>query len=154
MATLEERKAFHEKVNDVFRNLTGEPGKRWARPDEPILHTLNDEKEEPHIFFHNTNYRTSRKYINLEKVKILREQALECVRSTGSARYHKCTEIMKRFQAAVRVSSNVDRGPLARKRDVGFVYHNNRLRELQQQAAELEIENPYPPPAKQATGGY
>lgn len=53
-----------------------------------------------------------------------------------------------------QVSSNVDRGPLARKRDVGFVYHNNRLRELQQQAAELEIENPYPPPAKQATSGY
>jgi hypothetical protein len=29
-----------------------------------------------------------------------------------------------------------------------------RLRELQQAAAELEIENPYPAPAKQATGGY
>ncbi len=53
-----------------------------------------------------------------------------------------------------QVSSNVDRGPLARKRDVGFIYHNNRLRELQQQAAELEIENPFPAPAKQATGGY
>lgn len=52
------------------------------------------------------------------------------------------------------MSSNVDRGPLARKRDVGFIYHNNRLRELQQQAAELEIENPFPAPAKQATGGY
>lgn len=70
MATVEERVAFHEKVNDVFRNLAGEPGKRWARPEEPIVHTLNDEKEEPHIFFHNTNYRTSRKYINVEKVKV------------------------------------------------------------------------------------
>ncbi|KAG2427019.1 hypothetical protein HYH02_014665 [Chlamydomonas schloesseri] len=153
-ASVEERQSFHDKVNEVFKNLTGEAGKRWARPDEPILHTLNDEKEEPHIFFHNTNYRTSRKYINVEKTKILREQALECVRAAGTARYHKCTEIMKRMQAAVRVASNVDRGPLARKRDVGFIYHNNKLRELQQQAAELEIENPFPAPAKQATGGY
>ncbi|KAG2487597.1 hypothetical protein HYH03_013875 [Edaphochlamys debaryana] len=154
MASVEERQTFHEKVNEVFKNLTGEKGQRWARPAEPILHTLNDEKEEPHIFFHNTNYRTSRKYINVEKVKILREQALECMRSSGTARYHKCTEIMKRMQAAVRVSSNVDRGPLARKRDVGFIYHNNKLRELQAAAAELEIENPFPAPAKQATGGY
>ena len=46
------------------------PGKRWARPEEPILHNLNDEKEEPHVFFHNINYRTSRKYINIEKIKV------------------------------------------------------------------------------------
>lgn len=130
------------------------PGKRWARPEEPILHNLNDEKEEPHVFFHNINYRTSRKYINIEKIKILKEQALQCVRAAGTARYHKCTEITKRLQAVIRVSSNVDRGPLARKRDVGFIYHNNRLREMQKDAAELELEFPYPAPAKQATGGY
>ncbi len=52
------------------------------------------------------------------------------------------------------MSSNVDRGPLARKRDVGFIYHNNRLREMQKDATELELEFPYPAPAKQATGGY
>jgi hypothetical protein len=37
---------------------------------------------------------------------------------------------------------------------VGFIYHNNRLKELQAAAAELELENPFPAPAKQATGGY
>lgn len=44
---------------------------------------------------------------------------------------------------SLQVSSNVDRGPLARKRDVGFIYHNARMRELQQQAAELEVEFPF-----------
>ena len=43
-----------------------------------------------------------------------------------------------------QVTSNVDRGPLARKRDVGFIYHTNKMRELQRQAAELEVEFPYP----------
>lgn len=153
-ATVEERQDFHAKMEKLFQSMTGEDGKRWARPEEPIYHSLNDEKEEPYIFYHNTNYRTSRKYINIEKIKILKEQALECVRSAGTARWHKCTEITKRLQAAVRVSSNVDRGPLARKRDVGMIYHNNRLRELQKEAAELEVEFPYPAPAKQATQGY
>lgn len=145
---------FHEKISKLFQSLTGEAGKRWARPEEPILHNLNDEKEEPYIFFHNTNYRTSRKYINIEKVKILKEQALECMRSSGHARYHKCTEITKRLQAAIRVASNVDRGPLARKRDVGMIYHNNKLRELQKEAAELEVPFPFPEPAKQSSSGY
>ena len=44
----------------------------------------------------------------------------------------------------LQVTSNVDRGPLARKRDVGFIYHNNKMRELQKQAAELEVPFPYP----------
>jgi hypothetical protein len=52
-------------------------------------------------------------------------------------------QIYKRFQAAVRVSSNVDRGPLARKRDVGFVYHHAHNRELQKQAEELGVEFPF-----------
>ena len=43
-----------------------------------------------------------------------------------------------------QVTSNVDRGPLARKRDVGFIYHTNKMRELQKQAAELEVEFPFP----------
>lgn len=63
---------FHEKITKLFQSMTGEQGKRWARPEEPILHTLNDEKEEPYIFFHNSNYRVSRKFINIEKVKVSR----------------------------------------------------------------------------------
>lgn len=43
------------------------------------------------------------------------------------------------------MASNVDRGPLARKRDVGFIYQSQKLRELQKAAADLEIENPFPP---------
>lgn len=54
----------------MWESMSGEEGKRWARPDAPILHNLVDEKEEPHVFFHNTNYRISRKYINVEKVKV------------------------------------------------------------------------------------
>lgn len=134
---------YAAQVKAIWESMAATPGQRWARPDAPILHTLPDEKAEPMLFFHNTNYRISRKYINVEKVKVLREQALECVRSSGHARHHKCMEIYKRFQAAVRVSSNVDRGPLARKRDVGFIYHHNRMRELQAQAAELEVEFPF-----------
>lgn len=33
----------------------------------------------------------------------------------------------------IQVSSNVDRGPLARKRDVGFIYHTDKMRNLQKQ---------------------
>lgn len=36
----------------------------------------------------------------------------------------------------------MDRGPLARKRDVAFIYHTNKMNELQQQAAELEVGAP------------
>lgn len=68
--TSEGGKDFHDKISKLFQSMTGEPGKRWARPEEPILHNLNDEKEEPYIFFHNSNYRVSRKYINIEKVKV------------------------------------------------------------------------------------
>lgn len=44
---------------------------------------------------------------------------------------------------ALQVASNVDKGPLARKRDVGFIYHQAKLRDLQQQAAELEVQFPF-----------
>eukprot|EP00199_Chlamydomonas_sp_CCMP681_P004821 CAMPEP_0119109470 /NCGR_PEP_ID=MMETSP1180-20130426/17924_1 /TAXON_ID=3052 ORGANISM="Chlamydomonas cf sp, Strain CCMP681" /NCGR_SAMPLE_ID=MMETSP1180 /ASSEMBLY_ACC=CAM_ASM_000741 /LENGTH=144 /DNA_ID=CAMNT_0007095227 /DNA_START=59 /DNA_END=493 /DNA_ORIENTATION=+ len=134
---------YAEKVKAMWEGAAGQDGKRWARPDAPVLHNLADEKEEPYVFFHNTNYRISRKYINVEKVKVLREQALECVRSSGTARHHKCMEIFKRWQAVVRVSSNVDRGPLARKRDVGFIYHTAKMQELHKQAAELEVPFPF-----------
>lgn len=137
-----------EQVKAMWESMAGDKGKRWARPDAPIVHSMDDEREEPHVFFHNTNYRISRKYINVEKVKILKDQVLECARSSGHARYHKCTEIHKRLQAAVRVSSNVDRGPLARKRDVGFIYHTARLRDLQEQATALEVEFPFNVPQK------
>ncbi|KAJ9528249.1 hypothetical protein QJQ45_014232 [Haematococcus lacustris] len=130
-------------VKAIWESLAKTEGQRWARPETPILHNLANEREEPYVFHHNSNYRVSRKYINAEKVKILREQALVCVRSSGHARYHKCTEIHRRLQAAIRVSSNVDRGPLARKRDVGFIYQAARMRELHQQAAELEVPFPY-----------
>ncbi|GAX82302.1 hypothetical protein CEUSTIGMA_g9731.t1 [Chlamydomonas eustigma] len=135
---------WREKMNEVYKSFVGSEGKRWARPDTPILHDLPDERAEPHVFFHNSNYRISRKYINAEKVKILKQQSLECVRSNGHARYHKCQEIYKRFQAMVRVTSNVDRGPLAKKRDVGFIYHTNKMKDLQRQAEELEVPFPYP----------
>lgn len=130
---------YADKVRSVWEQYQ----KQESRPETLILHSLPDEKAEPLLFFHNSGYRVSRKYINVEKVKILREQALECIRSAGNARHHKCIEVVKRFQAAVRVASNVDRGPLARKRDVGFVYHHTRLQELQKQAAELEVEFPF-----------
>ena len=50
--------------------LNQEYSSSWARPAEPILHTMADEKAEPAVFFHNTNYRISRKYINTEKCKV------------------------------------------------------------------------------------
>ena len=65
---------WRAKIDDLYRSFaSGEAGdKRWARPDAPILHSLPDEKAEPHVFFHNSNYRISRKYINTEKVKVRR----------------------------------------------------------------------------------
>lgn len=57
------------KIREIWESLAGAEGKRWARPDAPILHDMQDEKEEPRVFYHNTNYRISRKYINVEKVK-------------------------------------------------------------------------------------
>ncbi|KAF5836987.1 putative NADH:ubiquinone oxidoreductase 17.8 kDa subunit precursor [Dunaliella salina] len=140
--------AWANKVRGIWESAASTKGERWARPAEPILHDMEDEKAEPTVFFHNTNYRISRKYINIEKVKMLKEEALKCVRAEGSAKYHKCMEIYKRLQAAVRVSSNVDRGPLARKRDVAFIYHTNKMNELQKQAAELEVPFPFYAPPK------
>lgn len=61
---------WSEKVKGMWQSMAGEEGKRWARPDAPILNNLEDEKAEPHVFFHNNNYRISRKYINAEKVKV------------------------------------------------------------------------------------
>ncbi len=61
---------WRQKVDDIYKSFVGEEGKRWARPAAPILNDLPDEKAEPHVFFHNTNYRISRKYINVEKVKV------------------------------------------------------------------------------------
>lgn len=60
---------WRAKVDEVYASMSGKEGARWARPEAPILHDLADEKGEPHVFFHNTNYRISRKYINVEKVK-------------------------------------------------------------------------------------
>lgn len=70
--------AWDKKIKELYASMQGPEGKRWARPEEPILHTLPDEKAEPHIFFHNTNYRTSRKYINAEKVKVRTEAGQGC----------------------------------------------------------------------------
>jgi hypothetical protein len=56
-------------LQDVLRFASGGP-QRWARPEEPMLNTLPDEKAQPEVFFHNSNFRTSRKYINIEKVKV------------------------------------------------------------------------------------
>eukprot|EP00955_Chlamydomonas_euryale_P035889 350255-Chlamydomonas_euryale.AAC.45 len=272
---------WRQKVDELYKSIAGQEGARWARPEEPILHDLADEKGEPHVFFHNTNYRISRKYINVEKVKascimvllgvdsamsimhlkvfVARfgivaslpelavciflvadsEAAVTGMRSVDGQRsvpqmsggerpvltvaclHPAVSQIYKRFQAMVRVSvgmrvwadsqrmaargiegrpnwpcssqhalhvstcagarmllymaspsmepytcgyarprnicceschthmhiahvaSNVDRGPLARKRDVGFIYHTNKMKELQKQAAELEVEFPF-----------
>lgn len=60
---------WRAKIDELYKSLSGVEGARWARPEQPILHDLPDEKAEPHVFFHNTNYRISRKYINAEKVK-------------------------------------------------------------------------------------
>ncbi|MEW5302915.1 MAG: hypothetical protein WDW36_005653 [Sanguina aurantia] len=141
-----------DKWAKVFASMSGAEGKRWARPEEPLLHDMNDEKAEPQTFFHNNNYRISRKYINQQKVKILQEEVLFCTRSSGHAKQNKCAEIFKRFHAAVRVASNVDRGPLARKRDVNFIYTAHKLKTLAEEAAELGVENPYRPPAPASFG--
>lgn len=45
----------------------------------------------------------------------------------------------------------MDRGPIARKRDVGFIYHTAKLRDLQKQAAELEVEFPFTIPGQSLT---
>lgn len=39
------------------------------------------------------------------------------------------------MQTSPQVSSNVDRGPLARKRDVAFIYHTNKMNDLQKQVS-------------------
>jgi len=59
-----------QKVRGLWEAAARNESERWARPAEPILHELEDEKAEPNVFFHNTNYRISRKYINIEKVKV------------------------------------------------------------------------------------
>ena len=62
---------WRTKIDELYKSFASgdADGKRWARPDAPILNSLPDEKAEPHVFFHNSNYRISRKYINAEKVK-------------------------------------------------------------------------------------
>lgn len=57
------------------------------------------------------------------------------------------------FPTALQVASNVDRGPLARKRDVNFVYTAHKLKMLAEESAELGIENPYRPPAPASFSG-
>lgn len=61
---------WKDKMTALWESYAGQDGKRWARPEEPMLHTLADEKSEPLVHMHNSNYRTSRKYINVEKVKV------------------------------------------------------------------------------------
>lgn len=56
------------------------------------------------------------------------------------------SSIIHHYATYLQVSSNVDRGPLARKRDVGMVLHNQRLRDLHREAAELEVPFPFPDP--------
>ena len=60
----------YSMLKKLFQSMSGEQGKRWARPEEPIYHNVVDERAEPHIFFHNANYRISRKYINIEKYTV------------------------------------------------------------------------------------
>lgn len=79
---------WREKVDSIYKSFVGEEGKRWARPDAPILNDLPDEKAEPHVFFHNTNYRISRKYINVEKVKVSPASAGPCEAEAGTL--HAC----------------------------------------------------------------
>ncbi len=73
------------KIDELYKSLSGSEGKRWARPEAPILHSLPDEKAEPHVFFHNTNYRISRKYINVEKVKVGGELLTPLAPPSGSS---------------------------------------------------------------------
>ncbi len=54
----------------MWEEADADPNRRWARPEQPFLHDLADERAEPLVFWHNTNYRISRKYINVEKVKV------------------------------------------------------------------------------------
>ncbi len=74
---------WRQKVDDIYKSFVGEEGKRWARPEAPILNDLPDEKAEPHVFFHNTNYRISRKYINVEKVKVSCLPAKVCMHASS-----------------------------------------------------------------------
>ena len=48
------------------------------------MHDLEDEKAEPLVFMHNTNFRISRKFINVEKVKV----------RVGWASAHTCTQTL------------------------------------------------------------
>lgn len=135
-----------ELVKKFVESRKGALGRRTARPDEPILHDLHDETEVPMIMYHNSNYRTSRKFINYEKYRIMHAEALLCARSAGEAKWHKCYEVMRRMQAIARVCSNIDRGPNNRRRDVGYIYTNYKLGQIQKECEELEVENIYPPP--------
>jgi hypothetical protein len=63
---------YAKKVKAIWESAAHDPERRWARPEAPILHDLPDEKAEPYMFFHNSNYRISRKHINAEKTKVCR----------------------------------------------------------------------------------
>nr|7AR9_p Chain p, PDSW [Polytomella sp. Pringsheim 198.80]7ARD_p Chain p, PDSW [Polytomella sp. Pringsheim 198.80] len=153
-ATIEERRAFHKEVLDIVQSKLANKNSEWARPEEPILHNLKSEKEEPHVYYHNNNFRVTRQLIHFEKTKIFEDELDKCMRTHGEAKYRKCQEIAKRFQASCRVASNLERGPNARKRDVGFIYQNNKLRELEKDAKELGLNNPFPPSSPRTTIGY
>ena len=79
--------AWSNKVRQWWEQAANTEGERWARPAAPILHELEDEKAEPHVFFTNTNYRISRKYINIEKVKV---GVMVCAHADDAVRICTC----------------------------------------------------------------
>lgn len=93
--------AWSQKVRQWWQQAADSEGERWARPASPILHDLEDEKAEPHVFFTNTNYRISRKYINIEKVKVS-----VCMFDAGSVMLHTfvcvcvCTHMRTQMSAS------------------------------------------------------
>jgi len=78
--------SWTETVRALWDEAAFSETRRWARPEAPVLHDLVDEKAEPSVFYHNTNYRISRKFINVEKVKVGSMHARPPARPCASAR--------------------------------------------------------------------
>lgn len=132
MATVE----LHDlrPVKDLQSEI--EKTERWARPNAPIVDS--EARKSVSAFYHNINYRVSRKFINYEKTKIMKNALLTCSRAHGVNRVDRCTELMHRFHAMTRVSSNADIPSGQRKRDVGYIYHVKKDKELAGKLAAIE----------------
>eukprot|EP00877_Chromochloris_zofingiensis_P005058 jgi/Chrzof1/14553/Cz09g07050.t1 len=93
------------------------------RPSEPIFNV--DEKEDLKVFYHNKAYKVNRIAINVEKMKIMKDRVQECYRKEGVNFIDRCDQLVKRYEAAVRVC-NWNQGPYQRVRNVGNIVEKER----------------------------